>query len=161
MCSQIHIFAEWRNAISRARLKAPTGSQLDEVELRKTVARGAAMPGGAAFVGVWGAAPTWRDGRAAICPRVRGTALVTPRMQISRPKPGIGKGGVQLQPPDRGGGGVAVITKPGTRQKTARKSKTEREPSWRVLLHNDDVHTFDYVTGAIVKVRYDALFHNF
>ncbi len=74
-------------------------------------------------------------------------------MQISRPKPGIGKGGVQLQPPDRGGGGVAVITKPGTRQKTKRKSKTEYEPSWRVLLHNDDVHTFDYVTGAIVKVR--------
>ncbi len=73
-------------------------------------------------------------------------------MQISpRRPPGIGKGGVQL---DTGGsgGGVAVITKPDTRQKTKRKSKTEHEPSWRVLLHNDDVHTFDYVTGAIVKV---------
>lgn len=74
-------------------------------------------------------------------------------MQISpRRPPGIGKGGVQLDKGTGSGGGVAVITKPDTRQKTKRKSKTEHEPSWRVLLHNDDVHTFDYVTGAIVKV---------
>lgn len=74
---------------------------------------------------------------------------------ISKPVPGIGgpKG------PEFGsdkGGGVAVITKPTTKQKTKRKSETEREPSWRVLLHNDDVHTFQYVTGAIVKVRYSG-----
>lgn len=50
------------------------------------------------------------------------------------------------------GGGVAVITRPRVDKATARKSKTEKEPSWRVLLHNDDVHTFDYVTGAIVAV---------
>jgi ATP-dependent Clp protease adapter protein ClpS len=70
---------------------------------------------------------------------------------ISKGKPGIGgKKGLELD--TGGGGGVAVITKPRVDKKTARKSKTEKEPSWRVLLHNDDVHTFDYVTGAIVKV---------
>ena len=26
------------------------------------------------------------------------------------------------------------------------------EPIWKVLLHNDDVHTFDYVIDTIVKV---------
>lgn len=86
----------------------------------------------------------------------RRAAPCVTRMQISRPKPGIGKGGVSLDPDSgRGGGGVAVITKPVVKKKTQRKSKTEHEPTWRVLLHNDDVHTFDYVTGAIVKVRRD------
>lgn len=72
---------------------------------------------------------------------------------ISKPRPGIG-GPKGPQFGSDTGGGVAVITKPTTKQKTKRKSKTEHEPSWRVLLHNDDVHTFDYVTGAIVKVRH-------
>lgn len=75
------------------------------------------------------------------------------RMQINRPKPDIGKRGASLEPDSGRGGGVAVITKPAVKSKTERKSKTEHEPTWRVLLHNDDVHTFDYVTGAIVKVR--------
>lgn len=72
---------------------------------------------------------------------------------ISKPRPGVGgpKRGLEFGAPDKGGG-VAVITKPDIKQKTKRKEKTEKEPSWRVLLHNDDVHTFDYVTGAIVKV---------
>lgn len=71
---------------------------------------------------------------------------------ISKPRPGVGgPKGPQFSSPDSGGG-VAVITKPDTKQKTKRKAQTEHEPSWRVLLHNDDVHTFDYVTGAIVKV---------
>lgn len=72
---------------------------------------------------------------------------------ISKPRPGVGgpKRGPEFGGADRGGG-VAVITKPDVKQKTKRKAKTEKEPSWRVLLHNDDVHTFEYVTGAIVKV---------
>eukprot|EP00177_Eucheuma_denticulatum_P002034 GFKZ01003642.1.p1 GENE.GFKZ01003642.1~~GFKZ01003642.1.p1 ORF type:complete len:176 (+),score=19.80 GFKZ01003642.1:297-824(+) len=69
---------------------------------------------------------------------------------ISKPRPGIGRRGPEFGS-DRGGG-VAVITKPDTKKKTKRKSQTEFEQSWRVLLHNDDVHTFEYVTGAIVKV---------
>lgn len=79
---------------------------------------------------------------------------------ISKPRPGVGgPKGPQFAAPDSGGGGVAVITKPTTKQKTKRKEKTEHEPSWRVLLHNDDVHTFDYVTGAIVKVCVSAPFY--
>lgn len=77
---------------------------------------------------------------------------IPPTQQISRPKPGIGKGGVELRPTERGGGGVVTIVRPDVRKETQKKEKTEREPTWRVLLHNDEVHTFDYVTGAIVKV---------
>lgn len=78
---------------------------------------------------------------------------------ISKPRPGVGgPKGPTFQEPDRGGG-VAVITKPSVKEKTKRKPKTEHEPSWRVLLHNDDVHTFDYVTGAIVKVGDATLVH--
>lgn len=70
---------------------------------------------------------------------------------ISKPRPGVG-GPKGPQFGSDSGGGVAVITKPTTKQKTKRKEKTEHEPTWRVLLHNDELHTFDYVTGAIVKV---------
>jgi ATP-dependent Clp protease adapter protein ClpS len=35
---------------------------------------------------------------------------------------------------------------------TERKEQVDKEPIWRVLLHNDDVHTFDYVSMSIVKV---------
>lgn len=79
---------------------------------------------------------------------------------ISKPKPGVGgPKGPQFGSPDRGGG-VAVIAKPVTKKKTKRKSETEYESSWRVLLHNDDVHTFDYVTGAIVKVRNVTIYND-
>lgn len=70
----------------------------------------------------------------------------------SRPKIGSPKG------PEfgtsRSGGGVAVIdvVKPKVDKVTKRKEKTEKEPNWRVLLHNDNIHTFDYVTMSIVKV---------
>ena len=33
-----------------------------------------------------------------------------------------------------------------------RKEAVDKEPIWRVLLHNDDVHTFDYVIDTIVSV---------
>ena len=33
-----------------------------------------------------------------------------------------------------------------------RKEQVDKEPIWRVLLHNDDVHTFDYVIDTIVSV---------
>lgn len=33
-----------------------------------------------------------------------------------------------------------------------KKEAVDKEPIWRVLLHNDDVHTFDYVIDTIVKV---------
>jgi ATP-dependent Clp protease adapter protein ClpS len=39
-------------------------------------------------------------------------------------------------------------------QKTEIEEKVENEDEgwWRVLLHNDEVHTFEYVTEAVVKV---------
>lgn len=96
------------------------------------------------------------------CPRRRICAVasvdVVGMADISKPRPGVGgPKGPQFDSGKGGGGGVAVITKPTTKQKVKRQSKTEHEPSWRVLLHNDDVHTFDYVTGAIVKVCYRHL----
>ena len=33
-----------------------------------------------------------------------------------------------------------------------RKEAVDKEPIWRVLLHNDDVHTFDYVIDTMVSV---------
>jgi len=32
------------------------------------------------------------------------------------------------------------------------KEKIKNEGMWRVLLHNDEIHTFDYVTHSIVKI---------
>lgn len=96
------------------------------------------------------------------CPRTYSPHISIYAMaDISKPKPGVGgPKGPAFGESDRGGG-VAVITKPTTKKKVKRQSKTEHEPAWRVLLHNDDVHTFDYVTGAIVKVCYHFLFFNF
>ena len=34
---------------------------------------------------------------------------------------------------------------------TKKKEKQTNESMWRVLLHNDEIHTFDYVTHSIVK----------
>merc|ERR1711988_2097125 len=32
------------------------------------------------------------------------------------------------------------------------KEELDKEGWWRVLLHNDEIHTFEYVTEAIVKI---------
>jgi len=53
---------------------------------------------------------------------------------------------------ERSRGRTATVARPKPKPKSERKEDVEKEPSWRVLLHNDDVHTFDYVTMAIVKV---------
>jgi ATP-dependent Clp protease adapter protein ClpS len=53
---------------------------------------------------------------------------------------------------ERQRGRTAVIARPKPVTKERSKEEVENEPSWRVLLHNDDVHTFDYVTMAIVQV---------
>jgi len=33
------------------------------------------------------------------------------------------------------------------------KEELDKEQWWRVILHNDEIHTFDYVTQSITKVR--------
>lgn len=47
---------------------------------------------------------------------------------------------------------LATIDRVKPDTETVAKEKTENEPIWRVLLHNDDVHTFDYCSMCIVKV---------
>jgi len=47
---------------------------------------------------------------------------------------------------------LATIDRVKPDTETSAKEKVENEPIWRVLLHNDDVHTFDYVSMSIVKV---------
>ncbi|KAK4533267.1 hypothetical protein CCYA_CCYA16G4149 [Cyanidiococcus yangmingshanensis] len=67
------------------------------------------------------------------------------------PGRGVGApGGDESGDREREGGGVAVITK--TKPAVREKEKTAKEPMWRVLLHNDNIHTFDYVTYTLVKV---------
>jgi len=46
--------------------------------------------------------------------------------------------------------GVTTITKERTASKVEQKKKDET--LWRVLLHNDEVHTFQYVTQSLIKV---------
>ncbi|GJQ08664.1 hypothetical protein GpartN1_g1502.t1 [Galdieria partita] len=82
------------------------------------------------------------------------------KTEIGRPKPSVtgkpgkldfSKGGSDANQAQREGrGGVAVKVKP--KRKTKKEKKEELEHNWRVLLHNDDIHTFDYVITAIVSV---------
>ena len=48
-------------------------------------------------------------------------------------------------------GRTAVIARPKPEPIEKSREEVEKEGSWRVLLHNDDVHTFDYVNMAICK----------
>lgn len=50
-------------------------------------------------------------------------------------------------------GGVKVGIKEKEAVKTSPKEKEKFEVEWRVLLHNDDVHTFDYVSRKLAEVR--------
>ena len=49
-------------------------------------------------------------------------------------------------------GRTAVISRPKPKPKSARKEDISHDANWKVLLHNDDVHTFEYCTGAICSV---------
>ena len=46
---------------------------------------------------------------------------------------------------------TAVIQRPKAEPKQLRKEDVQNEPMWRLLIHNDDVHTWDYVIYAIVS----------
>jgi ATP-dependent Clp protease adapter protein ClpS len=72
-------------------------------------------------------------------------------------KPGGGGdpagGGAEMEK-QQGGAGVATITieRVDETTETEFKEELDKEGWWRVLLHNDEIHTFEYVTEAIVKV---------
>ena len=64
---------------------------------------------------------------------------------------------VQMQEGDQGGGErqrgrTAVVQRPKAEPKEMSKEDVSNEPMWRLLIHNDDVHTWDYVIFAIVSV---------
>ena len=46
--------------------------------------------------------------------------------------------------------GISTIVK--DRVETKQKEDIKEEEMWRVLLHNDEIHTFQYVTQSLVKV---------
>ena len=54
------------------------------------------------------------------------------------------------------GTGVQVITKDRVKESVDEdveaKEDLSNEEFWRVILHNDEIHTFDYVTMSITKV---------
>lgn len=52
-------------------------------------------------------------------------------------------------------GGVKVGVKEREDTKTSPKEKEKFEVEWRVLLHNDDVHTFDYVSRQLADVSFN------
>mmetsp|Transcript_40030 Transcript_40030/g.105942 ORF Transcript_40030/g.105942 Transcript_40030/m.105942 type:complete len:232 (+) Transcript_40030:57-752(+) len=56
------------------------------------------------------------------------------------------EGSMQPALPDAG---IAVMDR--TDLKAKMKEQFDNEKWWRVLLHNDDIHTFEYVTGCLTK----------
>jgi ATP-dependent Clp protease adaptor protein ClpS len=76
---------------------------------------------------------------------------------IGKQGPGnLGSGGGQV---DTGGSskskGVQVLDRVEAEQgeMLQRKEQLDKENWWRVILHNDDIHTFDYVVRSITMVR--------
>jgi hypothetical protein len=80
-------------------------------------------------------------------------------LSSSRVAPTLGSLYMSDQERDTGRGsgtGVQVITKDRVKETveedTAAKEDLSNESWWRVILHNDEIHTFDYVTMSITKV---------
>lgn len=49
-------------------------------------------------------------------------------------------------------GRTAVLERPRPKPKEVTKENVANDKPWRVLLHNDDVHTFEYCIGCICKI---------
>jgi len=65
-----------------------------------------------------------------------------------------GGGGDGGQERSKKGAGVAtlVIEKTDAKVEEATKEALDDDTWWRVLLHNDEIHTFEYVVESVVKV---------
>jgi ATP-dependent Clp protease adaptor protein ClpS len=46
----------------------------------------------------------------------------------------------------------APTVAPGTRTEERVKEETKLAPRWRVILHNDDITTFEFVVGLLVTI---------
>ena len=53
--------------------------------------------------------------------------------------------------PDKGDAGVAIMVRPRER-KAPDKGKPKQLPPYKVLLHNDDVNTFEHVIASILTL---------
>eukprot|EP00962_Isochrysis_galbana_P018837 scaffold5458_cov131-Isochrysis_galbana.AAC.16 len=76
-----------------------------------------------------------------------------PSMRLARTSPTavrMQEGGEREREGSRGR--TAVVQRPKAEPKQMSKEDIAHEPMWRLLLHNDDVHTWDYVIYAIVSV---------
>ncbi|GMI09295.1 hypothetical protein TrLO_g2054 [Triparma laevis f. longispina] len=63
-----------------------------------------------------------------------------------------GDGGGEREKSTKGGRKVALKERVEEEVQAKAKEKISDENQWRVLLHNDEIHTFDYVTHSIVKI---------
>lgn len=55
-----------------------------------------------------------------------------------------------FQQPSLPDAGIALEEKVDRKQQM--KEQFDKEKWWRVLLHNDDIHTFEYVTGCLTRI---------
>ena len=85
-----------------------------------------------------------------VSPSVQLAAVARPRTMPARaitahraPALVMQEGGDKEREKSRGR--TAVVSKPKPMPISKRKEDVDKEPMWRVLLHNDDVHTWDYV----------------
>jgi ATP-dependent Clp protease adapter protein ClpS len=84
---------------------------------------------------------------------LRPTEALTPPMRLARTARAavrMQEGGEREREGSRGR--TAVVQRPKAEPKQMSKEDIAHEPMWRLLLHNDDVHTWDYVIFAIVSV---------
>ncbi|EOD34615.1 hypothetical protein EMIHUDRAFT_455525 [Emiliania huxleyi CCMP1516] len=108
---------------------------------------------------------TLHPARTALRPQPARGPLLQPRFAAAaaRPRGAIGAaaaaaaGGVWMQEglereKKAKKGGAAVVERPKAEPKQMSKEEIANEPMWRLLIHNDDVHTWDYVIYAIVSV---------
>jgi len=75
--------------------------------------------------------------------------LSRPRSTTPRTGPSALRAEMQPSLPDAG---IAILDKEKVDRQEKMKSEFDKEKWWRVLLHNDDIHTFEYVTGCLTKV---------
>ncbi|KAL7520810.1 hypothetical protein ACHAWX_005514 [Stephanocyclus meneghinianus] len=65
---------------------------------------------------------------------------------------GGGGGGAAMQRDNSAKTGSSVITKDRESTDTQMEEDVFHEEQWRVILHNDEVHTFNYVISSLIKV---------
>lgn len=111
--------------------------------------------GRAAWAAGWAAEGRPADGRAAPALALAASGLAAAlalgrarrgRAAVRKATARRAEGAMQPQLPDAG---IAIMEKNDLKAKM--KEEFDKEKWWRVLLHNDDIHTFEYVTGCLTR----------